>query len=146
MGAASVLMASELDLPENVMGIIADSSYTSPGEIIRKVSRDVHVPGWLSYPFVLLGALLYGRFCLWKRGPVDAAAWSKVPLLLIHGQQDRYVPPDMSRRIQSASGGKAELHTFPGATHAMSYVADPERYKRIVTAFLKKCINKWEQK
>lgn len=37
MGAATVLMASELDLPDNVKGIIADCPYSSPKEIICKL-------------------------------------------------------------------------------------------------------------
>ena len=56
MGAATVLMASELELPSNVIGIIADCGYTSPGAIVRKVSRDVRIPAWVSYPFLVLGA------------------------------------------------------------------------------------------
>ncbi|MCQ2478975.1 MAG: alpha/beta hydrolase, partial [Clostridia bacterium] len=36
MGAATVLMASELELPKNVVGIVADSAYTSPKAIICK--------------------------------------------------------------------------------------------------------------
>ena len=96
MGAATVMMASELDLPSNVVGIIADCGYTTPGAIIRKVSRDVRIPPWISYPFVLLGAVIYGRFRLWDRGAVDAIRNARVPVLLIHGEEDRYVPCEMA--------------------------------------------------
>ena len=52
MGAATVLMASDLDLPENVVGIISDSSYSSPKAIIRKViGKDMHLPVSISYVF-----------------------------------------------------------------------------------------------
>lgn len=36
MGAATVLMAGGLDLPDNVVGIVADCGYTSPTAIIKK--------------------------------------------------------------------------------------------------------------
>lgn len=146
MGAATVLMASELELPYNVIGIIADCGYTSPGAIIRKVSRDVRIPGWLSYPFVVIGALVFGRFCLWERGAVDAVANSKVPILLIHGEEDRYVPCDMGRQLEKAGGVRTVLKTFPNAAHGASYISDPDRYRQIVTEFLDDCRKKWEKK
>jgi fermentation-respiration switch protein FrsA (DUF1100 family) len=146
MGAATVMMASELDLPSNVIGIIADCGYSSPREVICKVSRDVHVPGWLSYPFILLGALIFGRFKLWESSALSAVANSKVPILLIHGEEDRYVPPEMSKEIMISSRGKAKLYTFPGAAHGISYVTDPDRYQRLVEDFLTDCRKKWELK
>ena len=54
MGAATVLMASELELPANVVGIIADCPYSSPEAIIRKVcQQDMHLPPVLVMPSVL---------------------------------------------------------------------------------------------
>ena len=146
MGAATVLMASELELPRNVIGIIADCGYTEPGAIIRKVSRDVRIPAWISYPFVVLGALIFGRFRLWERGAVDAVACSRVPIILIHGEEDRYVPCDMGRQLEQASAGKAMLETFPNAAHGVSYISDPNRYRQIVTAFLDRCLSRWKTK
>lgn len=143
MGAATVLMSSELELPENVIGIIADCGYSSPGAIIRKVSRDVRVPGWLSYPFIVLGALLFGRFRLWERGAIDAVKNAKVPILIIHGEDDRYVPCEMGRQMKQAGGENVELKTFPGAAHAISYVTDSQRYEKIVSDFLSNCRKKW---
>ena len=142
MGAATVMMASELALPDNVIGIIADCGYSSPGEVICKVSRDVRVPCWVSYPFVLLGALIFGGFKLWQSSAVSAVRNSKVPVLLLHGEDDRYVPPEMSEKILAASRGNARLFTFPGAGHGVSYVTDPERYQRLVEHFLSDCNQK----
>ena len=39
MGAATVLMAAGLKLPENVVGIVADCGYTAPEAIIKTVDR-----------------------------------------------------------------------------------------------------------
>ena len=41
MGAATVLMASDLPLPEEVKGIIADCGYSSPRAIIKKVCWEI---------------------------------------------------------------------------------------------------------
>ena len=64
MGAATVLMASGLPLPENVAAILADCPYSSPAGIIRKVARDRKLPDGLAYPFIRLAARLFGHFNL----------------------------------------------------------------------------------
>jgi dipeptidyl aminopeptidase/acylaminoacyl peptidase len=94
---------------------------------------------------VLLGALIFGRFMLWQSSAVSAVRNSKVPVLLLHGEDDHYVPPEMSEMILAASRGKARLYTFPGAGHGVSYVTDPVRYQRLVQTFLTDCRKQWER-
>ena len=136
MGAATVLMASELSLPKNVVGIIADCPYTSPGEIIRSVSNSIKLPGRLLYPVVALGALLYGKVCIWRGNTVRAVANAKVPILLIHGEDDRLVPWTMSQEIASTSASPATLEVFPDSGHGLCYVNDPRKYEQVVVSFL----------
>lgn len=140
MGASTVLMASALDLPRSVKGVMADSPYTTAWEIIGQVARDTGKPGGLSVVFCAIGALLYGRFWLGSADALKAVAGANLPLLLIHGEDDRYVPCDMSRRLYSACGGRARLETFPGAAHGMSYMDDPKRYETVVEEFLRECL------
>ena len=135
MGAATVLMASELDLPANVKGILADAPFTSPKAIIRKVYGDVHVPVCLAYPFLWLGARLFGGFGLTDADAAEAVKHTKVPILLIHGEDDRFVPCDMGRQIAAANPAMVELHTFPEAGHGLSFLVDRPRYERIVRDF-----------
>ena len=137
MGAATVLMASSLDLPTNVKAIIADCPYSSPKEIIQKVSGDIRLPPSLSYPFVVLGALIFGRFKLWESSPVEAVRRTQIPILLIHGDDDRFVPCKMSQKIYAACRSTAELVIFPGAGHALSYFTDTDLYVKTVRDFLK---------
>ena len=141
MGAATVLMASALPLPENVVGIIADCPYSSPKAVIRKVCRDMHFPVSVTYPFIRLGARLLGGFSLTEEGAVDAVRESRVPILILHGEDDRFVPCEMSREIAKAAPDKVRLETFPGAGHALSYMVDPERYRRVTAEFLQSCVN-----
>lgn len=142
MGAATVLMASALSLPENVIGIIADCPYSSPRAIIQKVCRDMHFPVRLTYPFIRLAARLLGGFSLTDEGPVSAVQESKVPILVIHGEDDRFVPCEMSREIQAAAPDLVRLETFPNAGHALSYMLDPMRYRRVTEDFLRECMAK----
>lgn len=137
MGAATVIMATQLPLPTSVVCVLADCPYSSPREIICKVSEDLKVPDWLAYPLIRTGAFLFGGFDLNSASALDAAAQSKIPILLLHGEDDRFVPCEMSREIHRSSNGCTQLATFPGAGHGLSYMVQPERYEQICFAFLK---------
>lgn len=138
MGASTaVLAAGEKELPNNVKCVIADCPYSSPKAIIRKVSGDMGYPVSLAYPFICLSAILYGRFRIGKISCAEAAKKSKIPILLIHGEADDFVPRYMSDAI-AADAPAVQYHTFPGASHAISYVIDKERYIGLVKEFLDK--------
>ena len=136
MGAATVLMATELDLPENVVAVMADCPYSSPKEIIAKVAGEMGLPGKPAALCCTLGALLYGHFRLDSAAAESAVKKAKVPILLIHGQEDRFVPCDMSRRISLACKGECEFYTFPNAAHGFSYMTDPKHYETLSVSFL----------
>ena len=141
MGAATVLMASELKLPANVVGIIADCPYSSPEAIIRKVCReDMHLPPVLVMPFIRLGARLFGHFDLKEASAVQAVRNTNIPILLLHGEDDRFVPCDMSQEIFDACTGEKNRITFPGAGHGLSYIVDTETYSEAVSRFVDRCL------
>ena len=135
MGAATVLMASGLELPDSVRCVLADAPFTSPKAIIRKVCGDVHVPAGLAWPFLWLAARLFGGFDPLAADAAEAVTRAKVPILLIHGEDDRFVPCGMGRQIAAANPAMVELHTFPDAGHGLSFLVDRPRYERIVRGF-----------
>ena len=136
MGAATVLMAANLDLPKNVACIIADSPYSTPGAIIEKVCEDLHYPVALCRPFIHLAAFVYGRFRLNGCTAKEAVQQALVPILLIHGEEDRLVPCSMSKEIAQVCSCPVAVHTFSGAGHGLSYMVDPVRYEKVVYEFL----------
>ena len=140
MGAATVLTACALDLGKNVRGIVADCPYSTPCDIIRKTCREMHLPVKICFPFVRLAARLFGGFRLSDDGPHPLSSVSRthLPILLIHGEADDFVPCDMSRRI-AAVNPTVRLETFPGGVHAGSYLIDPQRYCRVIGEFVSDC-------
>ncbi len=128
MGAATVMMAGGCDLPPNVKYILADCGYTSPREIICKVIRDMRLPDRLLYPFVKLGARLYGHFDLEETSPMDAIQRCRVPVIFVHGDTDDFVPCDMSRVLYDACPTEKRLIIVPGAGHGLCYPVAPESY------------------
>lgn len=135
MGAATVMIAAGEDLPENVIGVLADCGYSSAKAIIKEVIRQMKLPADLLYPFVKLGARLYGHFDLEKYSPAEALKTCKVPVLMFHGEDDAFVPCDMSRENFAACASRKKLVTVPGAGHGLCIMFDPEIYRATMTEF-----------
>ncbi len=139
MGAATVLMASDLPLPEEVKGIVADCGFSSPRAIIKSVCWGLPRYFRVLYPFTSLSAGLFGHFDPDSGSAVGAVSNTRLPILLLHGEADDFVPCSMSREIAEACAGPVRLETFPGAGHGGSYLSDPERYRSLVLDFLRSC-------
>ncbi len=139
MGASTVLMAADLNLPDTVVSMIADCPYSAPDAILKKILKKLKFPLWLSYPAVAIGGLVYGKVRIWKGSAVKSVQHSQTPILLIHGEADYLVPCEMSREIYAACKTKKSLITFPNAGHGLSYLLDPVRYERVVADFLRDC-------
>lgn len=136
MGAATVMMAAGYDLPENVMGVLADCGYTSAKEIIQKViAVDMKLPPKLAYPFVKLGAKVFGGFDLEENPPIEAVTKTRIPIIFIHGGSDAFVPCDMSRRCHEANRNMTRFVSIPGAGHGLSYLVDKETYLKVLREF-----------
>lgn len=141
MGAATVLMAAGSGLPKNVACIVADCGYTSPKAIIKKVIREMHYPIFPTYALVRLGGMLFGGFDIEEYSAVQAMEKCDIPVLFIHGDDDRFVPCDMGRenhRHCRAEGKK--LLIVPNAGHGMSYMSDKRAYLGTVSEFLKSAL------
>lgn len=128
MGGATVLMASAMAKERGIKGIAADCPYSSPYEIISKVMVDKGLKPSLLMPLVSLSAFLFGHFRLKSESAAEAVEKSSLPILIIHGLDDRFVPDYMSREIYERSKGNVEYETFPDAGHGLSYMVDRKRY------------------
>ena len=136
MGAATVTMATALPLPANVTSVLADCGYTSAKEIIQKViAVDMKLPPRPAYPFVKLGARVFGGFNLDENPPIEAVKQTKIPIIFIHGSSDAFVPCEMSRRCHEANPDMTRFVHIPGAGHGLSYLVDKERYLTVLREF-----------
>ena len=128
MGAATVVMAAGHPLPKQVIGVLADCGFSSPKEIIKEVIQQMKLPPLISYPFVKLGARLYGKFDLEETSPLEMLPKCTVPVIFFHGETDDFVPCRMSREMYEVCPSKKQLVIMPGAGHGLSYPIDPTRY------------------
>ncbi len=138
MGASTMLYLADENLPENVKGIIADCGFTSPKEIIAAVYRRViHLPAAPSLWAADLFARIFAGFSLWEKDTAKTLKNSKLPVLMVHGTDDAFVPCDMTRRGYAACTGKKKLLLVEGADHGVSFLVDRSRYTQMVTDFLR---------
>ena len=136
MGAATVLMAAGLDLPSNVKGIMADCGFSSPKEILQEVIKQMKFPLRITYFFVRMSARIFGHFDPEEASAVEALKHAKVPVLIIHGDDDRFVPSRMSRDNYDACASAKEILVVPGAGHGLSYCVDAKAYEKAVNDFM----------
>ena len=93
------------------------------------------LPPKLLYPLVRLGARIYGGFDPEDADATKALKSCKVPVIFFHGEDDDYVPCQMSRINYEACPTVKQLVTIPGAGHGLSYLVDPEGYIAILREF-----------
>ena len=139
MGAATVMMAAGEDLPKNVQHVLADCGYSSAKEIIKKIIAEMHLPPSLVYPFVWLGARIFGGFNLEETSPMEGVKNAKVPVIFIHGDDDAFVPHNMSERLYDACITKKKLVLIKDAGHGLAFPKAQEEYVEALRDFYAEC-------
>jgi len=59
-----------------------------------------------------------------------------LPVLLVHGTNDRFVPPRFSQQLFDAARQPKTLLLVPGATHNNSMSLAGQRYRQAIQALL----------
>lgn len=135
MGGATVLMASDIGLPENVIGILADCPYSSPKAILCSVIKQMGFPVKLTYAMAKLSAKWIGKFDVEEASAIEAVKNTKIPILILHGDADDFVPCYMSIDCQTAAKENVRLKLIKGAAHGMSHCVDTKSYEEALYAF-----------
>lgn len=138
MGASTMLYLANEDLPDNVKGIVADCGFTSPAQIIATVfHRVVKLPAAPAIWSADLFARVFAGFSLYEKDTRKSLTNAKVPVLLIHGTEDDFVPCEMSKEAFSACNGQRRILLVDGAKHGVSFLVDQETYTTELLTFLK---------
>lgn len=138
MGGATVLMASNVGLPENVVGILADCPYSSPKAILCSVIKQMGFPVKPAYALAKLSARWIGDFDIEESSALEAVRESEIPILIMHGDADDFVPCSMSLDCQIAGEEHVQLVLIKGAAHGMSHCVDTPNYEKAVYAFFQR--------
>ena len=108
-GAIAVDLASSLskeaakgNAPVPAAGLVVESSFTTLADIARA----------LSYSWLPVQLLLSQKF-----DAVDKIGDVRMPVIVLHGERDRYVPVDLGRRLFDAAPGPKRLVVVEDGTH-----------------------------
>lgn len=142
MGAATTMMTSGEDLPENIKCFVEDCGYTSVwDEFTHKLKDDYGLP---AFP-ILNAASSYSQMKVgWnfkEASALEQLEKSKLPMFFIHGDKDTYVPTWMVNVLYDAKQGDKELWIVPNVEHANAYWDCTEEYVAKTNQFVSKYIN-----
>ena len=137
MGGATVLMASGLELPTQVKGIVSDCGFTSPKEVFTHVLHSMyHLP---AFPAIPAANLMNKRLAGYGMDECNAAREVRnatVPILVVHGSADTFVPASMCDEIYENIASRKQKLIVEGAAHAESYYKDTESYEKALDEFI----------
>jgi len=123
MGAATVLMASKLELPDNIKLIVADSSYTNLRALYFAVAKPKITR--IFYPGIDFFVWKKHHFLMGEVSPKKAVSDGRIPIFLWHGKADEMVPYEMAGELlESSKSPFKELYSVENALHTQSYVID----------------------
>lgn len=139
MGAATVINTAGEELPQNVKAVVEDCSYTSVwDEFAEQIGVRYHLP---AFPTMHIA----NRLCKRKAGysfkeasPLKQISKCKLPILIIHGDADNFVPCKFAYALYEKANEPKELLIIEGAGHCMSVVKDEKKYWNTVDDFIKK--------
>jgi len=121
-GAVAIDLAAKLSAeaeqsgkPVPARGLIVESSFTTLAEIARS----------LTYPWLPVQLILSQKF-----DSVDKIGRVRVPVLIVHGAGDRFVPSRFSQALYEAAPEPKKLLLVDGATHNNSMSAGSTEYRR----------------
>lgn len=146
MGGSTVLMASGLELPPQVKGIISDCGFTSPKEVFTHVLKSMyHLP---SFPIMQGAEIVNKKLAGYGMDECNAkreVAKAKVPILFIHGSKDTFVPTRMCREIYDCCASPKKILIVEDAAHGESYYKDMETYEKTLNEFIDMCEKEGEK-
>lgn len=138
MGAAILLQAAGRGA--RFHRVVAEAPFTSFRRVAAyRVAQRAGLPSlwWAATPLVASG-FVYSRvrygIDLDQAAPEQFSASWPMPVLLIHGAEDRNIPVLHSQRL--ASAGRAQLWVVPGGGHVDTFARYPDQFRLRVLRFL----------
>lgn len=139
MGGSTVMRATGLELPSNVVCCIEDCGFTSAWDVyIYQTKETYHMPGKLLMPYFNLYIKRKFGFDCKKVSAKDDLKHSVTPTLFIHGDADTYVPFYMLDVVYDAAACPKEKFVVEKAKHARAAFTAPVEYWHAVDTFMQK--------
>ncbi len=102
-------------------GLVIESTFTSLADVAAAVAKTSLPVRWL----------LSQKF-----DSIDKIADIHMPLLVVHGMADAFVPPRFSEQLFNAAEQPKRLLLVPGATHNNSMALGGQGYRKALDALM----------
>ena len=138
MGAAGVLAtAGEKDVSQNVVGVIADSSFDNLFEEFHfRMKYHYHLPFKILTEITSGFTKILAGYSFREANILHQVAKIKVPILFIHGESDHYVPTKMMDNLVNEAKQPVNVYIGSHSDHVRSFHDNPILYKRAIKEFL----------
>ncbi|NLD19434.1 MAG: alpha/beta fold hydrolase [Clostridiales bacterium] len=137
MGGVAVVTACGSNPPKELKAAIADCPFSSSRRMFNKQLKEwFRLPG---FPIINVSELIFrvrGGYGFKDAEAIRFVHSIKTPILYIHGDEDKFVPTDMSRELYDATKAPKDIIIFHGAAHAQSQDTDPQGYYKAVFDFI----------
>lgn len=137
MGAATVMNVLDNNLPSNVKVVMEDSGYVDLDKQFKYQLKKLF--GLPSFPIINSAsavAKIRAGYFISDVNATNALKNNKLPILILHGEKDGFVPFEHAKVVYELVQSKKELHSFKGAKHVKSESMYRKQYWEIVSNFL----------
>jgi pimeloyl-ACP methyl ester carboxylesterase len=117
LGAAVALQTAAIE--PRVSGVVAAEAFSDLRSVATERGRRLWLPPWTIRRALTIAERRTG-FAIDEASPLAAAARVRVPVLLLHGADDRETSPSHSTRLAAALPGPHELVLIPGVGHSQT--------------------------
>ncbi len=136
MGAATALMTAALE-PKNLCAVVEDCGYTSAYDMFTaQLNKIFGLPEYPVMPCANIVCKIKTGVKISDAAPIDGVDKIKVPILFIHGDEDKLVPFEMLDKLYDKAVAPKEKFVVAGAGHADAKRTNPAVYFDKVFTFL----------
>lgn len=123
MGAATCMMATGLDIPDNVKFMLLDSGFTHVKKTFTNTRRSKGLK--IFYPGLNVVTYSQHKFIFGQVRPIKYMRRNTIPFLIVQGDQDTAVPVSMAKRLYNVSpANQKNLLLIKGSKHALGFYDD----------------------
>ena len=124
---------------EGIVAVVADGAFAELRGTLARGAEERHLPSWMVRRLGPSILWLAGRRVGGNLEESDPLRWvdriSPRALLIIHGEEDAYIPVEDVRRLYDRAGEPKELWIAPGAGHREVHEVYPDEYRERVLSF-----------
>jgi uncharacterized protein len=125
------------ELASHTVGMVLDSPMLNFGKTVDKGAEERGVPAPITFVAKAFATMRFGidwdaLDFLSKAKDID------VPVLLIHGEDDKTVPIETSFKFASENSEMVSMLTFENVGHVAAWNSHPIEYRRVVQEFVKR--------